>query len=44
MIIIKTYLARKIVLRKDVLYTKASVVERVFSTQLHQLSPQHQYP
>lgn len=38
---IKTYLARKIVLRKDVYHTQASVVVRVFSTQLHQLSPYH---
>lgn len=41
MTIIKTYLARKIVLIKDVHYTQASVVVRVFSTQLHQLSPYH---
>lgn len=41
MTIIKTYLARKIVLRKDAHYTQASVVVRVFSTQLHQLSPYH---
>lgn len=37
----KNVLGRKIVLRKDVLYTQASVVVRVFSTQLHQFSPQH---
>lgn len=41
MTIIKMYLARKIVLRKDVHYTQACVVVRVFSTQLHLLSPYH---
>lgn len=41
MTVIQTYLARKIVLRKDVHHTQASVVVRIFSTQLHQLSPYH---